>query len=102
MLKKEMQLKKRELYLNKLIAFKDTELVKVITGIRRCGKSSLMKLMVQHLKENGIDQEQIIQMNFESIEFQKMTTNDIYQYVKERMPNDKRTYLFSLTKFLRF
>ena len=94
MLKKETPLKKREAYLNKLIAFKDTELVKVITGIRRCGKSSLMKLMIQYLKENGVAREQIIQMNFESIEFQKMTANDIYKYVKERMPDDKRTYLF--------
>lgn len=94
MLKKEMQLKKRDLYLKRLIAFKDTELVKVITGIRRCGKSSLMKLMVQYLKENCVKPEQIIQMNFESIEFQKMTAADIYQYVKVRMPGDKRTYLF--------
>lgn len=94
MLKKEPKLKNRELYLNKLVAFKDTDLIKVITGIRRCGKSSLLKLMVQYLKENGIGQEQIIQMNFESIEFQKMTANDIYQYVKERMPDDKKTYMF--------
>lgn len=94
MQKKEPKLKNRELYLNKLIAFKDTDLVKVITGIRRCGKSSLMKLMVQYLKDNGTDQEQIIQMNFESIEFQKMTAGNIYQYVKERMPDDKKTYMF--------
>lgn len=94
MLKKEPQLKNRELYLNKLIAFKDTDLIKVITGIRRCGKSSLMKLMIQYLKENGTDHEQIIQMNFESIEFQKMLAIDVYQYVKERMPADKKTYMF--------
>ncbi len=94
MLKKEVQLKRRDLYLERLIAFKDTELVKVITGIRRCGKSSLMKLMVQHLKENGVESYQIIQMNFESIELQKMTAVDIYRYVRERMPSDKRTYLF--------
>ena len=68
MLKREVQLKSRDLYLKKLIAFQDTELVKVITGIRRCGKSSLMKLMVQYLKGNGVESEQIIQMNFESIE----------------------------------
>lgn len=94
MIKKEAQLKKRELYLNRLIAFQDTELVKVVTGIRRCGKSSLMKLMVQHLKENGVAKEQILQMNFESMKFQRMTANDIYQYVKERLPDDKRAYMF--------
>lgn len=94
MLKRKAQLKRRDLYLEKLAAFKDTELVKVITGIRRCGKSSLMKLMVQHLIENGVEPEQMIQMNFESIEFQKMTAADIYRYVKERMPGDRRSYLF--------
>lgn len=94
MLKKEAQLKNREIYLNKLIAFQDTEQVKVITGIRRCGKSSLMKLMVRHLKETGVEEEQIIQMNFETMAFQRMTANEIYQYVKEHMPEDKRTYLF--------
>ena len=54
------KLKKRDLYLKKIIAFKDTEPVKVVTGIRRCGKSSLLKLMVEHLKERGINDEQII------------------------------------------
>ena len=94
MLKKEIQLKKRDLYLKRLIAFQDTEFVKVVTGIRRCGKSSLLKLMVQYLKENGVENRQIIQMNFESMEFQKMAAIDIYQYVKERMPDDKKAYLF--------
>ena len=59
------KLKKRDVYLNKLVAFRDTEPVKVITGIRRCGKSSLLKLMVEHLKETGISADQIIEMNFE-------------------------------------
>ena len=53
------ELKKRDIYLKKLIGFRDTEPVKVITGIRRCGKSSLLKLMVQHLKDTGVLPEQI-------------------------------------------
>ena len=56
--------KNRDLYLSKLIAFQDTEPVKVVTGIRRCGKSSLLKLMVQHLIEDGVPREQIVEMNF--------------------------------------
>ena len=88
------ELKKRDLYLSKIIAFKDTEPVKVVTGIRRCGKSSLLKLMVAHLKETGILEEQIIEMNFESHEFKKMTADDFYNYVKERVIPDKRMYLF--------
>ena len=88
------KLKKRERYLNKLIGFQDTEPVKVITGIRRCGKSSLLKLMVMHLKEVGIAPSQIIEMNFESYDFRNMTSDDVYHYVKDRVIPGKRMYLF--------
>jgi len=88
------ELKKRDRYLEKLIGFQDTEPVKVITGIRRCGKSSLLKLMVAHLKESGVALEQIVEMNFESHDFRKMTSDDVYEYVKERTVPGKRMYLF--------
>lgn len=88
------KLKKRDLYLNKLIAFQDTEPVKVITGIRRCGKSSLLKLMVEHLLETNILPEQIIEMNFESFEFKKMSAEDLYNYVKKRILPEYRMYMF--------
>lgn len=88
------ELKNRDLYLNKLIAFCDMEPVKVITGIRRCGKSSLLKLMVEYLKGKGIEKERIIEMNFESFEFKDMTEKEFYYYVKERCIPDKRMYLF--------
>ena len=87
-------LRKRDIYLNKLIAFKDTEPVKVITGIRRSGKSSLLKLMVEHLKESGISAENIIEMNFESHEFKDMTADELYHYVKDRTASGERVYLF--------
>lgn len=88
------ELKKRDLYLNKLIAFQDTEPVKVITGIRRCGKSSLLKLMAVHLKENGIADEQILEMNFESYDFRNMSSDEFYAYVKQHIIPNKRMYLF--------
>lgn len=88
------ELKRRDLYLDKLKAFQDTEPVKVITGIRRCGKSSLLKLMVEHLKQSGITPEQIVEMNFESHDFMTMTAGDFYSYVKERVIPGKRMYLF--------
>ena len=87
-------LRKRDIYLNKLIAFKDTEPVKVVTGIRRCGKSSLLKLMVAHLKENGIPAERIIEMNFESHAFKDMTADELYHYVCDRAIAGERMYLF--------
>lgn len=87
-------LKNRDFYLNKLIAFQDTEPVKVITGIRRCGKSSLMKLMIRHLRESGISDEQIIAMNFESMEYRSMDVRSFYNYVYEKKSADKKVYLF--------
>lgn len=88
------KLKMRKSYLDKLIGFQDTEPVKIITGIRRCGKSSLLKLMAEHLRDTGILPEQIIEMNFESHDFRSMTADDIYQYVRARTVPQKRMYLF--------
>lgn len=87
-------LKPRNGYLNKLLAFKDTEPVKIITGIRRCGKSSLLKLMIKYLQEQGIEDTQILAMNFESMAFKNMTAQEFYSYVKEHINTKKRTYLF--------
>lgn len=87
-------LRKRDLYLNQMIAFQDTEMIKVMTGIRRCGKSSLMKLMAEHLRENGVADDQILEMNFESMSIPKMDARGFYEYVKARICPDKRTYLF--------
>lgn len=88
------KLRKRDLYLDKLIAFQDTEPVKIITGIRRCGKSSVLKLMIAHLKEKGIAEDQIVEMNFESHAFRKMTGDNLYDYIKARIQPKKRMYLF--------
>jgi predicted AAA+ superfamily ATPase len=93
MLKSGSKLRSRDLYLNRLIAFQDTEPVKIITGIRRCGKSSLLKLMSQHLRNNGVAEEQIIELNFESMEFRGMDSEALYRYVKARLPDGKRAYL---------
>lgn len=94
MLRSFERLKPRDIYLNRLIAFQDTEPVKVVTGIRRCGKSSLLKLMRKHLRETGVRQEQIISMNFESMEYRDMDAQAFYRYVKEKVLPDKRMYLF--------
>ena len=87
-------LRKRDLYLKRMIAFQDTEMIKVMTGIRRCGKSSLMKLMAEHLRENGVADDQILEMNFESMSIPEMDARGFYEYVKARICPDKRTYLF--------
>lgn len=79
------KLKNRDLYLNRMIAFQDTGMIKVMTGIRRCGKSSLMKLMAGRLRENGVQDAQLIEMNFESMRFSEMDARSFYEYVKERV-----------------
>lgn len=87
-------LKKRDLYLQQLKAFQDTEMIKVLTGIRRCGKSSLMKLMADELRSNGKEDKQIIEINFESMRFSEMTVKEFYDYIAERIVPEKRMYLF--------
>ena len=87
-------LKKRDIYLRQLKAFQDTEMIKVITGIRRCGKSSLMKLMADSLRNSGIGEEQILEMNFESMRFADMTVKDFYAHVSRQIIPGKRMYLF--------
>lgn len=84
-------MKNRDTYLNKLIELKDTSLIKVITGLRRTGKSSLLKLMVMYLKKQGIKSDRIIEMNFDS----KMNCDDIYEYVNKKVNNsDEKIYIF--------
>lgn len=87
-------LKNRDTYLNKLIAFQDKEVIKVVTGIRRSGKSKLLQLMINHLLEEGKDKKQIIEMHFEKMDFSLMSYKDVYNYVKERIIPNKIMYLF--------
>jgi len=94
MIRTEQNLKPRDIYLDQLKAFQDTEPVKVVTGIRRCGKSSLLKLMQRYLLETGIQENQMIAMNFESMEYRNMDVREFYDYVKDRVLSDKRMYLF--------
>ena len=94
MQKQEKPLRRRDGYLKKLISFQDTDVVKIITGIRRCGKSSLLKLMVQHLRAQGIAPEQILLMNFESMAYRRMSVEVLYDYVKSHLPLQKKAYLF--------
>lgn len=74
----------RPMFLNQLINFKDKDLIKVITGIRRCGKSSLLELFADYLKSENIDKENIIQMNFESLEYDGLTYKELYDRIKDK------------------
>lgn len=81
-------------YLTKLIQNKDVDLVKIITGIRRCGKSSLLDLFHQYLLQSGVLDDHIIHMNLESLRFRNLSNYlNFYDYVSERIPKNGKTYL---------
>lgn len=85
----------RKEYLDKLISFKDKQLIKVITGIRRCGKSTLMEIYQDWLRQNGVDDEQIISINFEDMDYEELTDHrKLYAWLKERISGEKMTYIF--------
>ena len=85
----------REEYLNQLIAFKDKQLIKVVTGIRRCGKSTLFDLYKEYLLSAGVDEKQIISLNFESAEFYDVSDfKALYHEVENRLLPDKMNYVF--------
>ncbi len=88
-------MKNRDLYLNKLIQFRDKPLIKVITGIQRCGKSTLLHLFEKHLLETGISADYIIRMNFESFEFNDVTNyKELHTLIQNRLTNkDECHYL---------
>lgn len=85
----------RHNYLDKLIAFKDKKLIKVITGIRRCGKSTIMEIYRDWLSEHGIQPEQIIYLNFEDYDYYELRNpKNLYAYIKPLIQTDKMTYIF--------
>ena len=86
---------KRELYLKRIREFYDSDLIKILVGIRRCGKSVILEQIIEELKNKGIDENHIIYVNFEFIEFEELTDyKKLNAYVKERIQDDKMYYLF--------
>ena len=81
-------------YLNQLIQHRDVDLVKIVTGIRRCGKSSLLDLFHQYLSDSGVPDANIIHMNLESLRYRDLTDYlAFYDFVSERIPKSGKTYL---------
>lgn len=90
-----MKIIPRRQYLQKLITFKDKQLIKVITGVRRCGKSTLLKSYREYLGQNGVSEEQIISINFEDYDFAELCNADkLYGYIRRRLCDGRMTYIF--------
>ena len=86
---------KRENYLSILRNFKDQQIIKVITGIRRCGKSTLLELFQDYLKESGVENNQIISINFEDADYEELQDRKrLYEYLKSKLIKGKKTYIF--------
>lgn len=85
----------RPLYVDKIMAYVDTPFVKILTGVRRCGKSTILKMIMEKLhKEHGVPMERIISYRFDSMEYEDMTAKQMYQELKSRLCPDGTTYFF--------
>lgn len=82
-------------YLNKLISWREKKAIKIVTGVRRCGKSTLFALCIDNLKNTGVADEQIISVNLEDVDYEHLLNyKALYQYVKERLSVGKFSYVF--------
>lgn len=85
----------RPLYVDKIMAYVDTPFVKILTGVRRCGKSTILKMIMERLKtERNIPEDRIISCRFDSMEYEDMTAKQIYTLLKDQLSSTERTYLF--------
>lgn len=85
----------RPFYTEKIMAYTDTPFVKVLTGVRRCGKSTILKMIMEKLQnEMGISVDQIVSMRFDSMEYEDMTAKQMFADVKAKLSENKKTYLF--------
>lgn len=86
---------KREMYLSRIRGFYDSDLIKILVGIRRCGKSVILKQIMDELKEKGNDAEHIIYINFELIEYEHLQDyKELNKYIKEKITDNKKYYVF--------
>lgn len=84
----------RENYVERIMAFTDTQFVKILTGVRRCGKSTILGMIKDRLIERGIEEEQILMYRFDSMEYEGMSAKQMYSAIKERLASGKRSYVF--------
>ena len=85
----------RKEYLNFLIESKDKQIIKVVSGVRRCGKSTLFEIYKDYLIKNGVEKKQIISINFEDMDYEELTDyKKLYKYIKSKMIDNKKNYIF--------
>lgn len=81
-------------YVEKILAYRDTPFVKILTGVRRSGKSTIFKMLIQKIEESGVPKEQIVSYRFDSLEYESMTAKEMFQEIKGKLTGNGKTYLF--------
>ena len=84
----------RSTYLEQLKKWKDKKLIKVVTGIRRCGKSTLFQLYIDYLKESGVPEDHIIFLNLESLDYHFHDYQELYDFINAKIIDNKKYYIF--------
>lgn len=84
----------RPIYVEKILAYTDTPFVKILTGVRRCGKSTILKMIMENLRERGIPEDRIVSYRFDSMEYEDMTAKQMYTELKSRICPNGKTYFF--------
>ena len=82
------------MYVDKIMAYTDTPFIKILTGVRRCGKSTILQMIIDKLKKRGITDEQIVSIRFDSMEYEDMTAKEMFSMIKEKLYANGKTYLF--------
>ncbi len=84
----------RPMYVDKIMAYVDAPFIKILTGVRRCGKSTILKMIIEELKKRGVPDNRIVSYRFDSMEYEDMTAKEMFTELKDRLAPDGKTYLF--------
>lgn len=90
----------RPMYVDKIMRYVDAPFVKILTGVRRCGKSTILKMIMEELKKRDVSEEQIVSYRFDSMEYEDMTTKEMFSELKSHLCSDKKLTCF-WTKYRR-
>jgi len=84
----------RKSYIDQIMPFIDMPLVKILTGIRRCGKSTILLMLMEELKKRGIPEKQILRFSFDALQWENVSTNEVFELIKSKLSTECKTYLF--------
>lgn len=84
----------RPMYVDRIMKYEDAPFVKILTGVRRCGKSTILKMIMEELKKQGVSEERILSYRFDSMEYEDMTAKEMFAEIKGKLSLNAKTYIF--------